>query len=73
MVIGKRLTMRGMLVRDHYGLEQKFVAEVAPLVADGRIKHRETVFEGLRSAPEAFLAMLRGDGVGKNLVRISAP
>jgi NADPH-dependent curcumin reductase CurA len=71
MLIGKRLTMRGMLVIDHYGLEQKFLSEVAPLVADGRIKHRETIFEGLRSAPEAFLAMLRGDGVGKNLVRIS--
>ena len=71
MVIGKRLTLRGMLVIDHYGLEQKFLAEVAPLVADGRIKHRETVHEGLRNAPEAFLAMLRGDGVGKNLVRIA--
>ena len=72
MMVGKRLTMRGMLVRDHYGLEQKFIAEVAPLVADGRIRHRETVFEGLRSAPEAFLAMLRGDGIGKVLVRINA-
>jgi NADPH-dependent curcumin reductase CurA len=71
MVIGKRLTLRGMLVIDHYGLEQKFLGEVAPLVADGRIKHRETIFEGLRSAPEAFLAMLRGDGVGKNLIRIA--
>jgi NADPH-dependent curcumin reductase CurA len=71
LVIGKRLTMRGMLVRDHFGLEKKFIAAVAPLVADGRIKHRETIFEGLESAPEAFLAMLRGDGIGKILVRIS--
>jgi NADPH-dependent curcumin reductase CurA len=71
LMIGKRLTMRGMLVRDHFGLEKKFIAAVAPLVADGRIKHRETVFEGLESAPEAFLAMLRGDGIGKILVRTS--
>ena len=72
-LIGKRLTMRGMLVGDHYGLERKFVAEVAPLVAAGKIKHRETVFEGLESAPEAFLAMMRGDGAGKILVRIGTP
>jgi len=72
LLIGKRITMRGMLVSDHYGLEQKFVSEVAPLLADGRIKHRETIFEGLRSAPEAFLAMLRGDGIGKNLIRIAS-
>jgi len=70
MLIGKRITMRGMLVRDHGDLRETFVKEVAPLVADGTIRHRETVFEGLERAPEAFLAMLRGEGVGKNLVRI---
>jgi NADPH-dependent curcumin reductase CurA len=71
MLIGKRLTMRGMLVGDHSDLRDAFVREVAPLVADGTIKHRETVVEGLEQAPEAFLAMLRGEGLGKNLVRIA--
>ena len=71
MLIGKRLTLRGMLVRDHGDLRDAFVKEVAPLVADGSIRHHETVFEGLDQAPEAFLAMLRGDGLGKNLVRIA--
>ncbi|MFI7599848.1 NADP-dependent oxidoreductase [Actinoplanes sp. NPDC049681] len=70
-VIAKRLTLRGMLVRDHGDLRSQFVEDVAPALADGRIKHRETIFEGLASAPEAFLAMMRGDGVGKNLVRIA--
>ena len=71
MVIGKRLTLRGMLVGDHADLRDAFVSEMAPLVADGTIRHHETVFEGLENAPEAFLAMLRGDGLGKNLVRIA--
>ena len=71
MLIGKRITMRGMLVGDHGDLRDVFVKEVAPLVADGTIRHHETVFEGLENAPEAFLAMLRGDGLGKNLVRIA--
>ena len=70
MLIGKRITMRGMLVRDHGDLRDAFVAEVAPLVADGRIRYHETVFEGLEQAPEAFLAMLRGDGLGKILVMV---
>ncbi|MFC3381854.1 NADP-dependent oxidoreductase [Couchioplanes azureus] len=71
MLIAKRLTMRGMLVSDHGDLRDEFVREVAPLLANGTIRHRETLFEGLETAPEAFLAMLRGDAVGKNLVRIA--
>nr|BFE71803.1 NADP-dependent oxidoreductase [Actinoplanes digitatis] len=70
-LIGKRLTMRGMLVGDHSDLREAFIADMAPWVADGSIKNQETIFEGLSRAPEAFLAMLRGDGLGKNLVRIA--
>jgi NADPH-dependent curcumin reductase CurA len=69
-LIGKRITMRGMLVRDHRDLRDQFIADVAPLVAAGRIRSHETIFEGLENAPEAFLAMMRGEGHGKNLVRI---
>ncbi|GAB1691619.1 NADP-dependent oxidoreductase [Krasilnikovia sp. M28-CT-15] len=72
MMISKRLTMRGMLVRDHAKLQGRFLAEVAPLLADGSLRNRETVHEGLAQAPEAFLAMLRGDGVGKHLIRIAS-
>ncbi|BCJ48735.1 NADP-dependent oxidoreductase [Actinoplanes sp. NBRC 14428] len=70
-VIGKRLTLRGMLVGDHRDLRDEFLRDVAPAVADGSLRYRETIFEGLESAPEAFLAMLRGGGIGKNLVRIA--
>ncbi|RSM72535.1 NADP-dependent oxidoreductase [Actinoplanes sp. ATCC 53533] len=70
-LIGKRITMRGMLVTDHGDLRDAFVRDVAPLVADGSIRHHETVFEGLDRAPEAFLAMMRGDGQGKILVKIA--
>jgi NADPH-dependent curcumin reductase CurA len=72
LLIGKRLTMRGMLVRDHRDLQPQFLAETAPLVADGRLKYRETVIDGLERAPEAFLAMMRGDGLGKMLVRVAS-
>jgi NADPH-dependent curcumin reductase CurA len=69
-LISKRLTLRGMLVGDHGDLREAFIADVAPLVAAGSIRYNETVFEGLERAPEAFLSMLRGDAIGKNLVRI---
>ncbi|MFF5986077.1 NADP-dependent oxidoreductase [Prauserella flavalba] len=69
-IIAKRFTMRGMLVGDHQHLRQEFVAEVAPLVADGRLKYSETVVDGVRNAPQAFLDLLAGANTGKMLVRV---
>ena len=43
---------------------------MAPLVADRTIGHRETVVDGIERAPEAFLALFKGDNVGKMLVRV---
>jgi NADPH-dependent curcumin reductase CurA len=39
-------------------------------VADGSVRYREDVAEGLDSAPEAFVGMLRGRNLGKQLVRV---
>jgi NADPH-dependent curcumin reductase CurA len=39
-------------------------------VSEGKIKYRETVSEGLRSAPEAFIGMLAGKNFGKQVVKL---
>ncbi|MBE8524922.1 NADP-dependent oxidoreductase [Amycolatopsis sp. H6(2020)] len=70
-VIAKRLTIRGLLVIDHWHLQQQFVTEVAPLVNSGEIKYSETFVDGIRNAPEAFLGLLSGANTGKMLVRIA--
>ena len=69
--VGKRLTLRGFIVSDHGDRMRAFAEEVGGLLRDGRIKHRETVVEGLDKAPEAFIGLLRGDNTGKMLVRLT--
>ncbi|NKQ55080.1 NADP-dependent oxidoreductase [Amycolatopsis sp. K13G38] len=69
-VVGKRLTIRGFLVGDHYDLQNQFVTEVAPLVKSGKLRYSETVVDGIRQAPQAFLDLLRGANTGKMLVRV---
>ena len=45
--------------------------ELGGLVATGKLKYRETVAEGIESAPEAFLGLLKGRNFGKQLVRLA--
>ncbi len=68
--VGKRLTLRGMLVRDHEALAPQFVAEVGGWLRDGKLVVEETVVEGIENAPAAFLGMLRGENTGKMLVKL---
>jgi NADPH-dependent curcumin reductase CurA len=70
LVVTKRLRMQGYIVFDHYDRFPPFLAEVAPAVADGSIRYRETVVDGIERAPEAFIGLLEGANVGKMLVRV---
>ncbi|MFG3298513.1 NADP-dependent oxidoreductase [Micromonospora chersina] len=70
LLIGKRLTLRGFLVGDHGHLREQFVQEMAGWLRDGRISYDETVVDGIERAPEAFLGLLRGENLGKMLVRL---
>ncbi|SIQ39842.1 NADP-dependent oxidoreductase [Micromonospora avicenniae] len=69
-VIGKRLTVRGFLAGDHQGLRDQFVQEMAGWLREGRVSYDETVVDGVENAPSAFLGLLRGDNLGKMLVRL---
>ncbi|MEV0402103.1 NADP-dependent oxidoreductase [Actinoallomurus sp. NPDC050550] len=70
LMIGKRLTLRGFIVTDHYSMFGDFVREVGGWLADGKIQFEETVFDGVDHAVDAFLAMLRGQNTGKMVVRL---
>ncbi|HEX7744644.1 MAG TPA: NADP-dependent oxidoreductase [Micromonosporaceae bacterium] len=70
LLIGKRLTLRGFLVGDHGHLRDRFVGELAGWLRSGEIQYDETVVDGLENAPEAFLGQLRGENLGKMLVRL---
>jgi NADPH-dependent curcumin reductase CurA len=69
-ILTKRLRVQGFIIFDHVDRLAPFLAEVAPMVRDGRITYRETVAEGLENAPAAFLKLLEGGNFGKQLVRV---
>lgn len=70
-IVTNRLTMRGFIVTDHNDRFNPFVRDASEWIQTGRLKWRETVYEGLESAPEAFLGLFSGENLGKMLVRLN--
>jgi NADPH-dependent curcumin reductase len=70
LILQSRLRVEGFIVSEHMDVWPEALAELADLVAQGRLKYRETVAEGLEAAPEAFLGLLKGRNFGKQLVKL---
>jgi len=68
--IGLGLNIRGFLVRHYSHMRNDFRRDMAGWLADGSIQSRETVYEGIESAPEAFIGLFTGANFGKMVVRV---
>ncbi|AWV06763.1 NADP-dependent oxidoreductase [Marilutibacter maris] len=72
-ILQKRIRVQGFVILDHYADRyDAFRREMGQWVAEGRIKLREDVVEGLEAAPEAFIGLLQGRNHGKLVVRVAA-
>jgi NADPH-dependent curcumin reductase CurA len=69
-ILVNRLHVQGFIISDHMDRWAPALAELAEIAATGRLRWRETVAEGLERAPEAFIGLLKGRNLGKQLVRI---
>jgi NADPH-dependent curcumin reductase CurA len=69
-IIAARIRLKGFIVFDYFPRMAEFYAEMAPWVANGTVKSRETVVEGLENMPDAFLGLFNGANTGKMLVKL---
>jgi hypothetical protein len=72
-IIMQRVRMEGFIILDYLDRFIEAITELAPLVADGRIKYNVEVVEGLDQAPDALNRLFTGDHAGKLIVRVSEP
>jgi NADPH-dependent curcumin reductase CurA len=70
-MITKRLTMKGLLVRDSLNRQGEFEKEVGGYFRAGKLKSKETVVEGIEQAVGAFLGLFEGKNVGKMVVKLA--
>ena len=71
-VFNKNLTLRGF-VNDEFSDAHfpQFLRTVSGGIADGRIRYREDITDGLENAPKALIEMLEGRTLGNALVRVA--
>jgi NADPH-dependent curcumin reductase CurA len=71
LLIVFRARMEGFLVSDYAPRFDEAATRLGRWVAEGKIRWREDVTDGLENAPRAFIGMLRGENRGKALVKVA--
>ena len=71
LVLVRTLKVQGFLVFQYASRYGEGLPQLARWLKEGKLKYRETVANGIENGVGAFLGMLRGENVGKQLVKIS--
>ncbi len=71
IVLVARATIQGFICSDDMGYWPEALKELGDLADSGDLKFRETVSDGLETAPEAFIGLLSGRNFGKQIVKLA--
>jgi hypothetical protein len=70
LLLTNRVRLEGFIVSEHMDIWPQALGELGQLVGSGKFRPRETLAQGIESAPEAFLGLLKGRNFGKQLVKL---
>ncbi|MCX7047477.1 MAG: NADP-dependent oxidoreductase [Candidatus Sumerlaeota bacterium] len=71
LMIVKRAKVEGFMVMDYASRFEEGHRQMAQWLQEGKLKYREDIVQGLENAPQAFIGMLQGRNIGKQLVQIN--
>ncbi|TFY71010.1 hypothetical protein EVG20_g2003 [Dentipellis fragilis] len=72
-IVTQRLTVQGFIVVDHQSVFEKASKQIATWLADGSIKRRYHIVDGLEKAAEAINLLFTGKNLGKVILAVSDP
>jgi NADPH-dependent curcumin reductase len=70
LLLTNRMRVEGFIVSEHMEVWPDALKELGQLVGSGKLRPRESVAQGIESAPNAFLGLLKGRNFGKQLVKL---
>ncbi|KAJ3301380.1 hypothetical protein HDV03_000982 [Kappamyces sp. JEL0829] len=74
MIVGKQIKMQGFIIGSQMGNKdfmKRFVTDMMSWIANGKLKYRVSVVEGIQNAPQGFVDMLKGSNIGKQVIKIA--
>lgn len=69
-LIVKRAKIEGFLVSEFADKHDNGLRQMAEWMQEGKLNYREEITEGFENAPAAFIGMLKGNNIGKQLVKV---
>lgn len=69
-ILVRYLSVNGFIISNHWDRLPTFLSDVAPKIASGDIRYLEDIAQGLDNAPDAFMGLLKGKNVGKQIVQV---
>jgi NADPH-dependent curcumin reductase CurA len=70
-LVAKQAKVEGFLVFQYADRYEEGLRQLTTWLREGRIKYREDVVEGIENTPKAFIRMMQGENIGKQLVKIA--
>ncbi|MGE0623820.1 MAG: NADP-dependent oxidoreductase [Pseudomonadales bacterium] len=70
LAIGLGLTLKGFIVSHYNHMAADFRRDMEAWIRSGQITYKETVFDGVEKAPEAFMGLFTGANMGKMIVNL---
>ncbi|MGO1119067.1 NADP-dependent oxidoreductase [Rhodovibrionaceae bacterium A322] len=71
LILIRKLKLQGFIITDYPDAFPEYAAFASKMIADGKLTWRETVYEGLDQAPDAFFGLFEGKNLGKMLVKLA--
>jgi NADPH-dependent curcumin reductase CurA len=71
MLIVARAKMQGFLITDFAPRFGPALTVMTGWYRSGQIKNREDIVEGFENLPQAFIGLLKGENIGKRLVKVA--
>jgi NADPH-dependent curcumin reductase CurA len=73
MLLVRQAKAEGFLVSQFVDKYPEGLAQMAEWLTQGKLKYKEDIEHGIENTPRAFMAMLKGRNLGKQLVKVSEP